>query len=99
MRGRVSTNGLENFWSLLKRCLNGTWVSVEPFHLHRYLDEQAWRYNQRKLTNAERFVSAVFGIFGKRLTYTTSCGGGWLHTGKVRGAFGGRTGVRSRISA
>ena len=60
---------MENFWSLLKRCINGTWVSVEPFHLHRYLDEQAWRYNQRKLTNAERFVSAVFGIFGKRLTY------------------------------
>ncbi len=67
--GRVSTNGMENFWSLLKRCLNGTWVSVEPFHLHRYLDEQAWRFNQRKLTNAERFLSAVGGIFGKRLTY------------------------------
>ena len=69
VRGRVHTNGLENFWSLLKRALSGTYVSVEPFHLHRYLDEQAWRYNQRKLTNAERFVSAVFGIFGKRLTY------------------------------
>ena len=67
--GRVSTNGLENFWSLLKRCLNGTWVSVEPFHLHRYLDEEAWRYNQRKLTNGERFLSAVCGIFGRRLTY------------------------------
>ena len=60
---------MENFWSLLKRCINGTWVSVEPFHLHRYLDEQAWRFNQRKLTNGERFVSAIFGIFGRRLTY------------------------------
>ena len=60
---------MENFWSLLKRALSGTYVSVEPFHLHRYLDEQAYRYNQRKLTNAERFLSAVFGIFGKRLTY------------------------------
>lgn len=67
--GRVHTNTMENFWSLLKRCINGTWVSVEPFHLYRYLDEQAWRWNQRKLTNAERFVNAVRGIFGKRLTY------------------------------
>ena len=69
VRGRVHTNGLENFWSLLKRALSGTYVSVEPFHLHRYLDEQAYRYNQRKMTNAERFLSAVYGIFGKRLTY------------------------------
>ena len=67
--GRVHTNGLENFWSLLKRALNGTYVSVEPFHLFRYLDEQAYRYNQRKMTNGERFLSAVCGIFGKRLTY------------------------------
>ena len=69
VRGRVHTNGMENFWSLLKRALSGTYVSVEPFHLHRYLDEQAYRYNQRKLTNGERFLSAVFGIFGRRLTY------------------------------
>ena len=65
----MHTNGMENFWSLLKRALTGTYVSVEPFHLHRYLDEQAYRFNQRKLTNGERFLSAVFGIFGRRLTY------------------------------
>ena len=46
--GRVHTNGLENFWCLLKRGLGGTYVSVEPFHLYRYLDEQMFRYNHRK---------------------------------------------------
>jgi transposase-like protein len=67
--GRVHTNGLENFWSLLKRGISGTYVSVEPFHLFRYLDEQTWRYNNRKLTDGERFSIAVRGIVGKRLTW------------------------------
>ncbi len=67
--GLVHTNGLENFWSLLKRGINGTYVSVEPFHLFRYLDEQAYRYNNRKLTDGERFSMAVEGIVGKRLTF------------------------------
>jgi transposase-like protein len=67
--GIVHTNGLENFWSLLKRGINGTYVSVEPFHLFRYLDEQAYRYNNRKLTDGERFSAAVEGIVGKRLTF------------------------------
>jgi transposase-like protein len=67
--GRVHTNGLENFWSLLKRSINGTYVSLEPFHLFRYLDEQTFRYNHRKLTDGERFNLAVRGIVGKRLTY------------------------------
>ena len=67
--GKVHTNGLENFWSLLKRGMNGTYVSVEPFHLFRYLDEQAYRYNNRKLTDSERLDIAVKGIVGKRLTY------------------------------
>ena len=67
--GLVHTNGLENFWSLLKRGINGTYVSVEPFHLFRYLDEQAYRYNNRKLTDGERFSNAVKGIVGKRLTF------------------------------
>ncbi len=67
--GRVHTNGLENFWSLLKRSINGTYVSVEPFHLFRYLDEQAYRYNNRKLTDGERFSIAVSGVVGKRLTF------------------------------
>jgi hypothetical protein len=66
---------MENFWSLLKRGLKGTYVSVEPFHLFRYVDEQAFRYNHRKRedgevkTDAERFDLAVSQIVGKRLTY------------------------------
>lgn len=67
--GRIHTNGLENFWSLLKRGISGTYVSVEPFHLFRYLDEQAYRYNNRKLNDAERFSLAVSGIVGKRVTF------------------------------
>jgi transposase-like protein len=68
VRDQVHTNGCENFWSLTKRMLNGTYVSVEPFHLFRYLDEQTYRFNNRKLTDAERFDIAIRGIFGKRLT-------------------------------
>lgn len=67
--GRVHTNGLENFWSLLKRAIKGTYVSVEPFHLFRYLDEQSFRYNERKGTDAERFSKVLGSIAGKRLTY------------------------------
>src|SRR5208337_3077186 len=67
--GLVHTNGLENFWSLFKRGINGTYVTVEPFHLFRYLDEQSYRYNNRKLTDGERFSMAVSGIVGKRLTF------------------------------
>jgi transposase-like protein len=67
--GRVHTNGMENFWSLLKRGLHGTYVSVEPFHLFRYLDEQSYRFNNRKMSDAERFDLAVKGIVGKRLTF------------------------------
>jgi len=68
--GKVHTNGLENFWSLLKRGIHGTYVSVEPFHLFRYLDEQSFRYNNRKdMNDAERFSLAVSQIVGKRLTY------------------------------
>lgn len=68
--GTVHTNGCENFWSLLKRGLNGTYVSVEPFHLFRYLDEQAFRFNHRSgLTDADRFALAISGIVGRRLMY------------------------------
>jgi transposase-like protein len=70
VRGSVHTNGLENFWSLLKRTLRGTYVSVEPFHLFRYLDEQAFRFNFREENDATRFLKAVGSIFGKRLTYS-----------------------------
>jgi transposase-like protein len=69
VRGNVHTNGCENFWSLLKRGLHGTYVSVEPFHLFRYLDEQTFRFNNRKLTDGERFSIAVSGVVGKRLTF------------------------------
>ena len=65
VREKVHTNGCENFWSLTKRMLNGTYVSVEPFHLFRYLDEQSYRFNNRKLTDAERFDLAVKNIVGK----------------------------------
>lgn len=69
VRGKVHTNGIENFWSLLKRSIKGTYVSVEPFHLSRYIDEQAFRYNARKATDAARFLLVMVSIIGKRLTY------------------------------
>lgn len=67
--GEVHTNGIENFWSLLKRGLKGTYISVEPFHLFRYLDEQAFRFNNRKATDSERFAEVLSSVVGKRLTY------------------------------
>jgi len=67
--GTVHTNRLENFWSLLKRAIKGTYVSIEPFHLFRYLDEQSFRYNERKATDAERFHKVLNCVGGKRLTY------------------------------
>src|SRR5271165_7540002 len=72
--GNVHTNGLENFWSLLKRGIRGTYVSVEPFHLFRYLDEQVYRFNNRRMTDAQRFDFAVKGIVGKRLTFAEVTG-------------------------
>jgi len=77
--GQVHTNGLENFWSLLKRGIAGSYVSVEPFHLFRYLDEQVFRYNNRAtkdnpLNDADRFDMAVRKIFGKRLTFAQLTG-------------------------
>jgi len=76
VRGNVHTNGMENFWSLLKRGIKGTYVSVEPFHLFRYLDEQAFRFNNRKVTDAQRFRDAVKEVSGKRLTYDKLIGEG-----------------------
>lgn len=70
VNGQIHTNGLENFWCLLKRGLGGTYVSVEPFHLFRYVDEQVFRYNHRKDDNdGERFEAALKQIVGRRLTY------------------------------
>ncbi len=79
VKENVHTNGIENFWSLLKRGLNGTYVSVEPFHLFRYVDEQAFRYNNRAtrdnpLTDADRFQYALSQIVGKRLTFAEVTG-------------------------
>jgi transposase-like protein len=69
VEGRVHTNGLENFWSLFKRALKGTYVSVEPFHLQAYADEQCFRYNNCKLTDPERFAIVMQQIVGRRITY------------------------------
>jgi transposase-like protein len=73
-KGHVHTNGLENFWSLFKRALKGTYVNVEPFHLFRYCDEQAFRFNERKENDAGRFVKAVAGYVGKGLKYAKLIG-------------------------
>ena len=74
MRGEVHTNGLENFWILLKRSLSGTYVSVEPFHLFRYLDEQAFRFNNRgskekPIHDGQRFQAILSQVASKRVTY------------------------------
>jgi transposase-like protein len=69
VRDAVHTNGIENFWSLLKRTIKGTYVSVEPFHLGRYLDEQAFRFNERDDNDAGRFKSVLSSVSGRRLTY------------------------------
>ncbi|MDP8983399.1 MAG: IS1595 family transposase [Acidobacteriota bacterium] len=75
VEGNVHTNGLENFWSLLKRGLDGTYISVEPFHLFRYLDEQMFRYNNRKgMDDFDRFKLAMSQIVGKRLTWNRLTG-------------------------
>jgi transposase-like protein len=75
VNGMIHTNGLENFWSLLKRGIGGTYVSVEPFHLFRYLDEQAFRYNNRKnKSDADRFSMVLSQVAGKRLTYAEVTG-------------------------
>lgn len=74
VKGNVHTNTIENFWSLLKRALKGTYVSVEPFHLFRYLDEQSFRYNHRKDDDGARFATVLSRIVGKRLTYKNVTG-------------------------
>jgi transposase-like protein len=74
VRGNVHTNGIENYWSLLKRCVKGTYVSVEPFHLFRYLDEQAFRYNERKDNDGARFAHVLSQVTGRRLTYKNLTG-------------------------
>jgi len=74
VNGNVHTNGLENFWSLFKRCIKGTHVSVEPFHLFRYLDAECFRFNNREGTDGSRFVRVLESTAGKRLTYRSLIG-------------------------
>lgn len=69
VRGDVHTNGMENFWSLLKRGIDGTYISVMPWHLFRYVDEQAFRFNERALTDSQRFIEVMSRVVGRRLTY------------------------------
>jgi len=76
VNGRIHTSGLENFWSLLKRALKGAYVSVKLFHVFRYLDGQAFRYNDREADDAHRFAHVLSQIVDKRLTYN------WL-TGRM----------------
>ena len=80
VRGRVHTNGVENFWSLLKRSIKGTYISVEPFHLGRYIDEQAFRFNERKGVDCDRFAAALSGILARRLTYKELTGNAAIAT-------------------
>jgi transposase-like protein len=74
VNGNVHTNNVENFWSLLKRTLKGTYVSVDPVHLDRYLDEQAFRFNERDDKDGDRFRKVVSSVAGKRLTYAELTG-------------------------
>jgi transposase-like protein len=74
VNGRVHTQGIENFWSLLKRSIKGSYVAVEPFHLDRYVDEQVFRYNNRKQKPVQRFAKAISQVAGKRLTFAEISG-------------------------
>ena len=69
MNGNVHTNNIENFWSLLKRTLKGTYGSVDPAHLSRYLDEQTFRFNEREDNDGARFRKVASSVAGRRLTY------------------------------
>lgn len=74
VRGAVHTNGLENFWSLFKRCIKGTHVSIEPYHLAAYVDSEAFRFNNRDTNDGGRLLRALAGMEGKRLTYKALTG-------------------------
>lgn len=73
VNGRIHTNSIENFWSLFKRCIKGTWTHIAPFHVDRYADEQAWRFNHRKTVDGTRFHDLLAATVGKRLTYRRLC--------------------------
>jgi transposase-like protein len=73
VRGLVHTNGLENFWALFKRCIKGTYVQIAPFHLQRYVDEEAFRFNTRKGDDSARFDAVMSTVPGRRITYRQLC--------------------------
>ena len=91
-KGNIHTNGLENFWSLFKRCIKGTHVSVEPFHLFRYLDAECFRFSNRKKTDGQRFLKIVEQLSGKRLTCRQLIG-------EMEGLFAGGSGAASVVLA
>jgi hypothetical protein len=72
----IHTNGMENFWALFKRCIKGTHVSIEPFHLAAYVDSEAFRFNNREVKDGDRFAFAMPAFIGKRLTYKSLIGRG-----------------------
>jgi len=74
VEGQVHTNGIENFWSLLKRGLNGTYISVEPYHLFRYLDERMYAFNNREASDLGRFAGVLSAVSGRRLTWVEVTG-------------------------
>ncbi len=69
VRGNIHTNGIENFWSLMKRTIKGTYVSIEASHLQRYVEEQCFRYNNRETTDLGRFMELIKSVSGKRITW------------------------------
>ena len=89
VEGQIHTNGLENFWSLFKRCIKGTHVSVDPVHLQAYVDSEAFRFNNRKLNDGGRFLLAAQGLHGKRLTYSALIGASEVAPGSGKDAADG----------
>ena len=77
---------MENFWALFKRCIKGAHISIEPFHLGRYVDSEAFRFNNREFNDGERFLLAVAGFAGKRLTYKALTGALEVAPGSGNGA-------------
>ena len=85
----VHTNGLENFWALFKRCIRGTHVNAEPFHIQAYIDSEAFRFNNREVGDGERFALAMNSVTGKRLTYKALIGASEDAPGSDKGAESG----------
>lgn len=73
VRGDVHTNSIENVWSLFKRCIKGTWTHIAAFHIHRYADEEAWRFNNRRCGDGDRFERVMRCVVGRRITYRRLC--------------------------